>query len=59
MLCMVMAMVDLPKDKRKVEKLYEKYNRLMYVVAFNVLNHCEVEWDNILRAIIPLNMFQK
>lgn len=54
-----MAMVDLPKDKRKVEKLYEKYNRLMYVVAFNVLNHCEVEWDNILRAIIPLNMFQK
>lgn len=41
MLCMVIAMVDSPEDKRKVEKLYEKYNRLMYVVAFNVLKHSE------------------
>ena len=25
MLCMLMAMVDSPEDKRKVEKLYEMY----------------------------------
>lgn len=30
MLCMLMAMVDSPEDKRKVEKLYEMYNSLMY-----------------------------
>lgn len=34
-------MADSPKDKRKIEKLYEKYNRLMYVVAFNILKHGE------------------
>lgn len=50
MLCMVMAMADSPEDKRKVEKLYEKYNRLMYVVAFNVLKHSEDAEDVVIEA---------
>lgn len=41
MLCMLMAMVDSPEDKRKVEKLYEMYNSLMYSVAYGVLNHVQ------------------
>ena len=50
MLCMVMAMVDTPEDKRKIEKLYEKYNRLMYVVAFNVLKHSEDAEDAVMET---------
>ena len=40
MLCILLASVDSPQDKRKLELLYEKYNRLMYVVAMRVLHHC-------------------
>lgn len=50
MLCLVMAMADSPEDKRKVEKLYEKYNRLMYVVAFNVLKHNENAEDAVMNS---------
>lgn len=39
MLCILLASVDSPQDKRKLELLYEKYNRLMYVVAMRVLHH--------------------
>lgn len=50
MLCMVMAMVDSPDDKRKVEKIFKKYNRLMYAVAFNVLKHSEDAEDAVMGA---------
>ena len=36
MFLMVMDMADSPKDQRKIVKLYEKYNRLMYVIAYNI-----------------------
>lgn len=29
------------ENKRKIEKLYEKYNRLMYVVVYNILKNHE------------------
>ena len=36
MFLMVMDMADSPKDQRKIVKLYEKYNRLMYVIAYKL-----------------------
>ena len=30
MLCLLIASVDAPEEKRKIEQLYEKYNQLMY-----------------------------
>lgn len=58
MLCMVMSMADSPKDKRKVERLYEKYHKLMYVLAYNILkNHEDAEdaaiasWEKIIRHL--------
>lgn len=63
MLCMVMAMVDSPEDRRKIEKLYEKYNRLMYVVAFNILKHCEDAEDVVMgtweKIIVHLDKIKK
>ena len=50
MLCMLMAMVDSPEDKRKVEKLYEMYNSLMYSVAYGVLNHVQDAEDAVARS---------
>lgn len=40
MLCMLMAMVDSPEDKRKVEKLYRMYNSLRYSVAYGGPESC-------------------
>lgn len=58
MLVMLMAMVDSPEDKRKIEQLYEKYNRLMYTVAYRILGHHEdaedavlFSWEKIIRHI--------
>lgn len=63
MLCMVMAMVDSPEDKRKIEKLYEKYNRLMYVVAFNILKRSEDAEDVVMetweKVIVHLDKIKK
>ena len=46
------------ENKRKIEKLYEKYNRLMYVVVYNILkNHEDSEdvviesWEKIIRHL--------
>lgn len=50
MLCMLMAMVDSPEDKRKVEKLYEMYNSLMYSVAYGILNHVQDAEDAVARS---------
>lgn len=50
MLCMVMSMADSPEDKRKVEKLYEKYHKLMYVLAYNILKHHEDAEDAVIES---------
>lgn len=50
MLCMVLSMVDLPEEKRKVERLYEKYHRLLYVIAFNILKHHEDAEDAVIES---------
>ena len=58
MLCMIMAMAELPEDKRKIEKLFEQYNSLMFAVSYRILNRKEdVEdavfhaWERIIRNI--------
>lgn len=50
MFCIVMSMVDSPEDKRKVEKLYEKYHKLMYVLAYNILKHHEDAEDAVIES---------
>ena len=63
MLCMLMTMVDSPEDKRKIEKLYEKYNRLMYVVAYKILKNKEdsedvvlESWEKIIKHLDKINI---
>lgn len=58
MLCMVVSMAGGPIEKRKVEQLYEKYNRLMYTVAYNILKQHEdaedavlASWEKIIRHL--------
>lgn len=62
MICMLMSMVDTPEDKRKVEMLYKQYNRLMYVVAYHILNNNEdaedvviESWEKIIRNLDKIN----
>lgn len=64
MLCMLLATVklQLPEDKRKIELLYEKYNRLMYVVAYNILNHQQdaedallSSWEKVIKNLDKIN----
>lgn len=50
MLCLLTAMVDSPEDKRKIEQLYEKYHRLMFSVAFQILRHKEDAEDAVFHA---------
>lgn len=58
MLCLILSMADSPEEKRKVEKLYEKYHKLMYAVAYNILNHHQdaedavlASWEKIIRHL--------
>lgn len=58
MLCILLASVDSPQDKRKLELLYEKYNRLMYVAAKRVLqtpedaeDACLASWEKIIKNL--------
>lgn len=58
MLCMIMTMADMPEEKRKIEQLYETYNRLMYVTAYRILQHHEdaedavfASWEKIIRHL--------
>ena len=50
---MIMETVDTVAKKRKVEQLYEKYQKLMYVVAYHILNHHQdavlESWEKIIR----------
>lgn len=47
---MVISMAESPADKRKVEKLYEKYHKLMYVLAYNILKHHEDAEDAVIES---------
>lgn len=58
MLALVMAMADSPEDKRKVEKLFHKYNRLMFSIAYKILKQNEDaedavfdSWEKIIKHI--------
>ena len=50
MLFLLMDMVDSPKQKRKIELLYDRYNRLMYTIAYRILNHHEDAEDAVLSS---------
>lgn len=47
---MIMETVDTAAKKRKVEQLYEKYQKLMYVVAYHILNHHQDAEDAVLES---------
>ena len=51
-------MVETPEEKRKIEQLYERYNRLLYVVAYRVLGNQEdaedavfFSWEKIIKHL--------
>ena len=50
MLSILISMVDTPEEKRKLERMYQKYNRLMYTVAYNVLKHHQDAEDAVLSS---------
>lgn len=61
-LYMALSMADSPEEKRKVEKLYEEYHRLLYAIAFNILKHHEdaedaviESWEKIIRHSRKIN----
>lgn len=49
-LCMVLSMADSPEEKRKVERLYEKYHGLLYAIAFNILKQHEDAEDAVIES---------
>ena len=58
MLCLLIASVDAPEEKRKIEQLYEKYNRLVYSIAYKSLrNSYDAEdavfssWEKVIKNI--------
>ena len=58
MLVILMDMADTPSDKKKVEALYQKYDRLMYYTAGKILDrHEDIEdavmeaWTSIIRNL--------
>ncbi|MEE3467130.1 MAG: sigma-70 family RNA polymerase sigma factor [Eubacterium sp.] len=58
MIALLIALADTPDEKRKIEQLYERYNRLLYVVAYRVLgNHEDAEdavffsWEKIIKHL--------
>lgn len=62
MLAVYMSMVDTSEDKRKIEKLFHKYNRLMYSIAYKILHHHEEaedavfdSWEKIIRHLDKIN----
>lgn len=49
-LCMALSMADSPEEKRKIERLYEKYHSLLYAVAFNILKQHEDAEDAVIES---------
>lgn len=50
----ILLMLDSDEEKRKVERLYERFNRLMYVVAYNIVQHHEDAEDVVLTSWIKI-----
>ena len=57
-----LSMADEPKDKRKIEKLYDEYNSLMLYIAFDILHNREdaedavySSWEKIIRHLKKIN----
>lgn len=63
MLSVILSMSDSPDDKRKIERLYELYNRLMYTIAYRILNNHEDAEDAIIlsweKIILNLDKIHK
>ncbi len=54
MLLMLLDIVDDPEDKKKVEALYHKYDRLMYHIAGNILKRQEDIEDAVMEAWVRI-----
>ncbi len=54
MLFLLMDMADTPEDKKKVEALYHKYDRLMYYTAGKILKRHEDIEDAVMEAWIRI-----
>lgn len=50
----ILMMLDADEEKRKVERLYERFNRLMYVVAYNIVQHHEDAEDVVLTSWVKI-----
>ena len=50
MLVFYMSMVDTLDDKRKIEQLYNHYNKLMFSVAYKILHHHEDAEDAVIES---------
>lgn len=62
MLFMSIPLPPSPNDRRKIEKLYERYHRLIYFIAYHILHHHEdaedavIEaWEKIIRHLDKIN----
>lgn len=49
-LCLLISMMDEPEEKRKIEKLYDAYQKLMIYVAYRILNQIEDAEDAVFFA---------
>ncbi|MDE6592029.1 MAG: sigma-70 family RNA polymerase sigma factor [Oscillospiraceae bacterium] len=49
-----MALIDDKDDKKSFEELYEKYNRLAYSIAFNILKNNELAEDACSEAFLSI-----
>ena len=50
MLLMVLAMADAPEDKKKLERLFLLYEKMMYRIAYNILHHHQDAEDALMTA---------
>lgn len=62
----ILMMVDTAEERRKVERLYKQYNRLMYAIAYNILHHHEdaedavlASWEKIICHLDKINEKEK
>ncbi len=50
MFCIVMAMAETPEDRTKLEKLFNLYEKMMYRIAYGILNHHHDSEDAVITA---------
>ena len=63
---MIMDMADAPKEKQKIEQIYLEYHKLLYIVAFRILNNREdaedVElevWEKVIKNLDKIDEHDK